>query len=146
MKNNDENKSINGGDLYESENDRKHLQPDEATLDLPDVEDIPGQEHIRVPIMHEFADTTISSDDEEGEGLFDDEVDNVTPIEKELLRKSADENPDDEDRIDTRKMALDDMDEDGDLLNEKNLLNDREGKDLDMPEAEETTEEETENE
>lgn len=60
-------------ELPESENDKKHLKPDEATLDLPDVENIPGQEHIKPPIIGEMADTTISSEDEEGDELFREE-------------------------------------------------------------------------
>jgi hypothetical protein len=41
------------------------LKPDEATLDLPEVKDIPGQEHVRPLPPGEMADTTISSSDEE---------------------------------------------------------------------------------
>ncbi len=63
-------------DLSDSERDKKNLQPDEAILDLPDVKDIPGQEFVHVPDLREMADTTISSDDEEGVGIFgeDDEA------------------------------------------------------------------------
>jgi len=60
-------------DLPDSERDKKELQQDKTTIDLPDVKDIPGQENIHVPDLREMADTTISSDDEEGTGLFDDE-------------------------------------------------------------------------
>lgn len=42
------------------------------TIDMPEVKDIPGQENIRPPKINEMADTTISSADEEGEGLLDD--------------------------------------------------------------------------
>lgn len=37
---------------------------------MPDVKDIPGQENVHVPELREMADTTISSDDEEGVGIF----------------------------------------------------------------------------
>jgi hypothetical protein len=50
-------------DLPDSEKDKAKLQPDEATLDLPDVKDIPGQEFVHPPNLREMADTTISSDD-----------------------------------------------------------------------------------
>jgi len=60
-------------DLADSERDKKELQQDKTTIDLPDVKDIPGQENIHVPDLREMADTTISSGDEEGAGLFDDE-------------------------------------------------------------------------
>ena len=52
-------------DLTDSPRDEEHLKPDEATLDLPDVTDIPGQEHITVPAFGELGDTTASSEDEE---------------------------------------------------------------------------------
>ena len=61
---------IRNSDLPDSEKDKKNLQPDEAILDLPDVKDIPGQEFVHVPDLKEMADTTISSDDEEGVGIF----------------------------------------------------------------------------
>ena len=61
-------------DLTDSIHDQERLQGDEATLEFPDVKDIPGQEFIQAPPLGMMADTTISSADEEGEGLFDDEV------------------------------------------------------------------------
>jgi hypothetical protein len=57
-------------DLPDSAADREKLQPENTVINLPDVSDIPGQENITVPQMGEFADTTISSDDEEGTGIF----------------------------------------------------------------------------
>jgi hypothetical protein len=62
-------------DLPDSARDQERLKPDKAILDLPDVNDIPGQEHIHPPSLGELADTTISSDDEEGGGLFGQERD-----------------------------------------------------------------------
>ncbi len=52
-------------DLTDSASDRERLKPEVTTIELPDVSDIPGQEHIHVPPVGELADTTISSDDEE---------------------------------------------------------------------------------
>ena len=60
-------------DLTDSKKDEQKLQPDEATINLPDVKDIPGQEYVHVPDIREMADTTSASDDEEGVGLFGDE-------------------------------------------------------------------------
>jgi hypothetical protein len=57
-------------DLPDSEKDKVKLQQDETIIDLPDVKDIPGQENVHVPDLREMADTTISSDDEEGVGIF----------------------------------------------------------------------------
>ena len=60
-------------DLPDSEKDKAKMQPEETTIDLPDVKDIPGQKNIHVPELREMADTTISSDDEEGVGIFDED-------------------------------------------------------------------------
>ena len=57
-------------DLPDSEKDKEKLQQDETIIDLPDVKDIPGQENVHTPDLREMADTTISSDDEEGVGVF----------------------------------------------------------------------------
>ena len=63
----DSNKS---GDIRDSNRDAKRLEPEETTIGLPDVGDIPGQENIHVPNLREMADTTIASDDEEGTGIW----------------------------------------------------------------------------
>ena len=57
-------------DLSESQRDKELLKPDEATLDLPEVKDIPGQEHVRPLPPGEMADTTISSAVEEANELL----------------------------------------------------------------------------
>jgi hypothetical protein len=134
-------------DLQDSEDDKKHLQPQETTIDLPDVEDIPGQEHIKVPGLSEFADTTASSAGEEGDSVFNNaqspgKGSNVSASERKLLQKSADQMPDDESEEDVREAALDSTDEEGAPLNEGNLETDRFGEDLDLPESEEVDEEE----
>ena len=58
-------------DLTDPQRDQERLRPEETTIDLPEVKDIPGQEHVHVAPLGEMADTTISSDDEEGAGLLD---------------------------------------------------------------------------
>src|SRR4051812_20545634 len=72
--------SRRASDLPDSPRDQEKLKPDKTTLDLPDVKDIPGQEHIHVPPLGALGDTTISSGDEEGEGLFEDDVEDETTI------------------------------------------------------------------
>ena len=67
-------------DLTDSPSDRERLQPEKTTIDLPDVSDIPGQEHVHVPPLGDLADTTISSDDEE-DILNGDSLDNADPAE-----------------------------------------------------------------
>lgn len=126
-------------DLSESKRDKELLKPDESTLDLPDVKDIPGQEHVRPFLPAEMADTTISSSDEEGAGLLDNDEDiladkasDVTPVEKEMLQRSSESmaTKDDEQR---RESQLDKTDNDGTPLNEKVNVS---GSDLDVPGSE----------
>lgn len=125
-------------DLPDSANDKKHLQREEIILDLPEVKDIPGQEHIHPPKMEAFVDVTISSDDEEGKGLldFEDNPNNesdVTQEENDLLEQSVNSmnSFDDEEQA---RATLDNTDDEGEPLNEQN---DASGNDLDVPGAEE---------
>ncbi|MEI9947134.1 MAG: hypothetical protein WDN26_23330 [Chitinophagaceae bacterium] len=125
-------------DLADSADDKKHLEPEETILDLPDVSDIPGQEHIHVPPAGEMADTTISSDDEEGKGLFDedetDDLDNdLSSTEINALRDAAGKSPSHRDEDNLRSAQLDQRDDDGELLNEKINFS---GSDLDIPGSE----------
>jgi hypothetical protein len=127
-------------DLHETNDDKKHLLPDEGILALPEVKDIPGQEHIQVPKMKEFADTTISSDDEEGVGIFDDEDENefsgdsnVTKEEKKALQDAARKTVGVKDEEALEQAQLDNRDEDGELLNERTDVS---GSDLDIPGSE----------
>ena len=132
-------------DLADSEDDKKHLQPDEGILDLPDVKDIPGQEHVRPMPTGEMADTTISSADEEGEGIFDDEDGeedqddeslhfdtNVTKDERDLLAETDISTGTSDDQS-LKKAKVDNVDEDGEPLNEVVNLS---GTDLDVPGSE----------
>lgn len=64
-------KSKKNNDLPDSADDKKRLKSEKTTMDLTDTNDIPGQKKIRVPPLGELADTTISSADEEGEGVLD---------------------------------------------------------------------------
>lgn len=126
-------------DLHESKRDKELLKPDEATLDLPDVKDIPGQEHVRPMPPGEMADTTISSADEEANELLDTDEDilvdknvNVTQAERDLLQRSSESMATLEDEQ-LNNADLDKTDEDGITLNERS---DRSGKDLDVPGSE----------
>lgn len=67
-------------DLTDPQRDRDRLKAEETTIDLPDVKDIPGQEFVHAPPLGMLADTTISSADEEGEGLFGDDEEDETDI------------------------------------------------------------------
>jgi hypothetical protein len=143
MKNIEKNIAKKNVDLPESKDDKKHLLPEEVLLNLPEVKDIPGQEHIHVPEMKEFMDITISSDDEEGVGILDDDDDdettnsystNVSREEKKALKDAAEKTTGMADEEALQQAQLDQRDEDGELLNEKT---DRSGKDLDVPGSEE---------
>lgn len=136
---------------------KKEKQDDkkEIIIDMPEVKDIPGQEHVKPPRMREMMDTTVSSSDEEGKGILDDlneeettdDTTNVTPQEKKLLAQTDRQVTDE--TIDLQKLALDEIDEDEES-NEKSDPLDL-GEDLDVPgselddEDEETGEEDEEN-
>ena len=116
-------------------------QKKETIIDLPDVKDIPGQENIIPAPLGELADETISSADEEGDDIFEDDIDeeikndpdsNVSEEEQEDLAETAD-NMSSEDDINLRKSALDNTDDEGTPLNEDGDLS---GDDLDVPGAE----------
>lgn len=61
-------------DLPDTPHDAERLKREETVIDLPDVKDIPGQEFVHTAPLGMLADTTISSADEEGEGLFGDDA------------------------------------------------------------------------
>jgi hypothetical protein len=145
MKNNrDENANTNAASA--TGKGKEKSEPDTITVDMPEVKDIPGQENIRVPDFKEMQDVTISSADEEGEGILDDlnsddqstitnAAADVGKTERKALKESAGHQPTDETR-DFDQMALDDRDDDGDLLNETGIRENRNGEDLDVPGAE----------
>lgn len=127
-------------DITDSERDQERLQHEETTIDLPDVADIPGQENITVAPLGELADTTISSDDEEGASLFDKDEPNdsdVTPEEIEDLRRSAEVYPSQDEEI-LQRTGLDSVDLQGEPLNEGSFTGDinMTPDDLDIPGAE----------
>lgn len=118
------------------------------TIDMPEVRDIPGQEHVRPPKLGEMADETASSADEEGNevlGPLDNGEDNdlrlggtsnVSREEREDLARMGRDGADD---APLREGLLDSTDEDGTPLNEKSFgegrNDDVSGDDLDVPGA-----------
>lgn len=139
-------------DIKDSPQDEKKMQAEEVEMTLPDVSDIPGQEHVQVPPLGQLADTTISSDDEEGKGLLDDDEDlqdnnmneadalqddtDVTDAERTALEDSANITPGEEDADGLRRATLDSTDDDGEPLNEAGFGKETSGADLDIPGAE----------
>ncbi|WP_018612211.1 hypothetical protein [Segetibacter koreensis] len=130
-------------DIHDSPKDLEKMKSETFVIDLPDVSDIPGQENIVVPNLGEMQDTTISSDDEEGLGLFEtDEIDedtdlvmgneaDVSATERTLLRRADEDMPVEDDPL-LRRAELDKTDNQGDLLNEGSLATNVSGDDLDM--------------
>jgi hypothetical protein len=130
-------------DLKDSPHDEERLQPENTTIDMPDVSDIPGQENITVPGLGEMADTTIGSADEEGDEIWDEEIDTdddvlmaadadstVSQQEKDTLSRTEMDVPS-EDNTNLRAAALDSYDEEGEPLNEESGATDISGKDID---------------
>lgn len=117
-------------DLKDSPRDEEHLKPENTTIDMPDVSDIPGQENIQVPGLGEMSDTTISSADEEGDEIWEEDIDTsddalmpadadstVSQQEKDTLSRTEMDVPSN-DNTNLRHDALDSYDEEGDPLNE----------------------------
>ncbi len=147
----DDDNNLNGnnagntsGDLPDSPEDAEKMKPETVIMDLPEVKDIPGQEHVHVMPMGELADTTISSDDEEGVGILDfdeeDDVDltadssvNVSQQERDLLDEAGTAIPDD---LQLKQAELDAEDDEGEPLNERSSSSTRSAADLDLPGAE----------
>ena len=121
---------------------KNKTQEQDITINMPEVKDIPGQEHIKPPRLKEMMDTTISSADEEGEGILDDlnkEDDdsivdnnsNVSKLEKKILSQSDRQVNAESEDLDN--LALDKIDDDEDV--EQGDPSDM-GKDLDVPGSE----------
>lgn len=130
--------NLNESDIHDSEKDKEKLKPEETVIDLPEVEDIPGQANVKPPEVNQEEDLTVASDDEEGVGIFEEDSDeedidpnddtNVSRQERELLKDAESlDNVDDED---LKRARLDDRDFEGEKLNERTP---QDGKDLDVP-------------
>src|SRR6476469_7642076 len=131
-------------DLPDSENDQEKLKPEETIIDLPDVKDIPGQEFVNVPSLDAIGDTTISSADEEGENVFDSDDDenfprgteaDVNRDERRTLAQSDYMPTRDEDNL--QQARMDNVDFQGESLNERGFGEERSGRDLDVPDESE---------
>jgi len=138
--NNKELKSSIPNDLPDSAEDARKLQNEETFIDLPDVKDIPGQEFVNAPPLGALGDTTISSDDEEGRGVFDldDSEDptsgtsaDVRPDERRALEDTEYLPTNDENNLRTARM--DNADFDNEPLNEASFGEETSGRDLDIP-------------
>ena len=145
------NKNYLHDDIQDSPEDKEKLKPEETTLDLPEIKDIPGAGKSLKNASLLPGDVTISSADEEGNDLFDDEDEevpdennleddyDVTATEKRLLRDSLDPSYDTD--LPIHSISLDRKDDVGILLNESGMDRDLFGEDLDDDLVEEEDEE-----
>lgn len=125
----------------DSAKDREEMKQEPVVINLPDVEDIPGQENF-IPMDRDLsANITVASADEEGDDILENEDDlinensgsNVSEMEKRDLRKAANDMPGDDREL--RKAALQSTDDDGTPLNEGSFDKDISADDLDVPGA-----------
>jgi hypothetical protein len=124
---------------------KKDSTPDKNTIDLPELKDIPGQEHIRPLRLGELADDTASSADEEGDDVLEPKNDelgivmgndgDVSAEERSVLANIDNTRADSEDEV-LSEVELDNVDDDGTPLNEKSSRRDLAGDDLDVPGSE----------
>jgi|SRR6185437_10123815 len=142
MKNENNSKNDRLSGQIDSPHDREEMKQEVTEIEIPDINEIPGQENFVPAPLGELADTTISSADEEGDGLFEDNIDediknssgsNVSTTEKEDLRKAANDMPGDDESL--RDAALDNTDDDGTPLNEESFKKNISATDLDIPGA-----------
>ncbi|MBS1600025.1 MAG: hypothetical protein JST75_17495 [Bacteroidetes bacterium] len=133
-------------DINDPKQDRKKLEADEGTLELPDVNDIPGQEKNQAFAGSGSMDATISSDNEEGydvldenENIITDKNTNVSSMERQLLDEAFDPASTNDEPI--NQLALDNKDDEGEILNEKSQNKHLFGDDLDTDLEEQEDEE-----
>ncbi len=133
-----EGRSSIPNDLPDSEKDRDELKSEETFIDLPDVKDIPGQEFVNVPNGGISADTTLSSDDEEGLDVFDlDDSENFTMGNEGDVSRGERRALDDTDYLPTndennlRDAAMDRTDFQGENLEERSFGEGRSGREND---------------
>jgi hypothetical protein len=144
------NKNYLQNDIQDSPQDQEKLKPEETTLDLPELKDIPGGIGATKDASLLPGDTTVSSSDEEGDDILGDEDDltddnnlrsenDVSPVEKKLLRDSLDPSYDTD--LPIHSLSLDQKDNEGVPLNESGLDRDLFGEDLDTDLVEQEDEE-----
>jgi hypothetical protein len=137
-----EQRSSVPNDLPDNEHDKDRLNTEETFIEIPDVKDIPGQEFVNAPPLRGISDTTISSEDEEGTGVFDkdDSEDfnewtrfDVRPDERAALEDETYLPTNDEDQL--RRARMDNVDFQGEALNEGSfgVNQEEDAADLDIP-------------
>ena len=144
-----------GKDSSSAIRNKKKLEQDGSYIEMPEVSDIPGQENVRnAGLPGEMADTTISSDDEEGirggKDILEGEEHDLgivmgtdADVTRDDIAMLGDNETDMDDGEDERipKEGLDDIDNDGDPLNEGPVNISSTGEDLDIPKDDEEEDE-----
>jgi hypothetical protein len=137
------NKKYLHSDISDSPEDQEKLQPDQTILNLPEIKDIPGATRSGKNTEIIPRDLTISSSDEEGEEIFENdglaEETDVSPLEKKLLNESFDPAYDED--LPIGSISLDEKDNEGERLEEGTQSHDLFGEDLDDDLVEEEDEE-----
>jgi hypothetical protein len=127
------NKKYLHEDISDSPEDQEKLKADHATLNLPELKDIPGANRSGKNASFMTGDSTISSADEEGDELLENNDGlgdtDVSSLEKKLLNESFDPSYDTD--LPINSISLDDRDNEGELLEEAGQNTDLFGKDLD---------------
>jgi hypothetical protein len=127
------NKEYLHSDITDSPEDQEKLKGDQGILDLPEIKDIPGARRSGKNANLLPGDSTISSADEEGDELLEDndtmEDSDVTPLEKKLLAESFDPSYDTD--LPIHSLSLDGKDNEGETLEEAGQDKDLFGQDLD---------------
>jgi hypothetical protein len=114
-----EDSNNTAADFPDNQHDLDRMKSETAILDLPEVKDIPGQEHIKVMPFGELADTTISSSDEEGAGILDFDEGPVG-----LSDNDDDISPDGDNSVFIAAGGDEDLDEDEDESADADIIND----------------------
>lgn len=139
--------STGSGDLTDSTSDQERLKNDSVALNMPDIQDGPGQEEIATPVTTAWPDELPDVFDNAetrlvGNALPDDQEDDVAflmgtdadvTVDDLLLLGDPDKDQDGLEDEQIRNEGLDDTDFDGDLLNEAIVDNDSTGEDLTVP-------------
>lgn len=147
------NKTKSATDIQDSKHDQERMKPENTVIDMPEVSDIPGQEDVAPLPPGTKSVPTPASDDEEGYGVLDDlngspddaietddeqlitdERSNVSRQEIQDLNDSANITPGDEGARDLKRAQLNNVDDEGELLEERS--GHLSGEDLDVPGSE----------
>ena len=129
-------------DNIDSKEDKGKMKQEPLEINIPDLEDVTGLDRIPPASSGDMDNLTVSSESDEGDDLFDNDLDkairndpesNVSDNERNLLRRASHDMGEDDREL--REAALDSTDEDGTPLNEGSFDRNISASDLDVPGA-----------